>query len=124
MILTLAGSETTATLLSGATYLLLTNPDVMQKLIDEVRSRFKSSDEINLTSVGSLTYMLAVLNESLRCYPPVTSGLVRTVPGNGLDIAGHFVPPGVSELLIHCDSRGIVVNSTPTDLRRSAAVVS
>lgn len=96
----------------------------MQKLTDEVRSRFKSADEINLTSVGSLTYMLAVLNESLRCYPPVTAGLVRTVPGNGLDIAGHFVPPGVSELSIHCGSRGTAANPMPIGLCRSAALVS
>ncbi len=36
-VLVIAGSETTATLLSGATYALLKNPKVMQKLKDEVR---------------------------------------------------------------------------------------
>ncbi|KAI0385322.1 putative cytochrome P450 [Hypomontagnella monticulosa] len=93
-ILVLAGSETTATTLSGATYLLLTHPDILEKLQKEVRSSFNSTDEITISSVGKLTYMLAVLNESLRLYPPVTSGLVRQVPGSGEQIAGQFVAGG------------------------------
>ncbi|RYP71152.1 hypothetical protein DL769_004740 [Monosporascus sp. CRB-8-3] len=93
-ILVLAGSETTATTLSGATYLLLTHPDAMEKLNREVRSAFASADEITISSVGKLSYMLAVLNESLRLYPPVTSGLVRVVPPGGEQIAGHWVPGG------------------------------
>ncbi|KAK6193011.1 hypothetical protein LQW54_012895 [Pestalotiopsis sp. IQ-011] len=93
-ILVLAGSETTATTLSGATYLLLSHPDVLQKLTNEVRGGFKIVDEININSVNKLSYMLAVLNESLRLYPPVTSSLAREVPGKGADIAGHYVPGG------------------------------
>ncbi|KAK4449769.1 isotrichodermin C-15 hydroxylase [Podospora aff. communis PSN243] len=93
-ILILAGSETTATTLSGATYFLLTNPDALSRLQHEVWSTFKSADEINIASVGKLSYMLAVLNEALRMYPPVTSNLVRVVPSGGAQIAGHFVPGG------------------------------
>ncbi|KAK6067808.1 cytochrome P450 (isotrichodermin C-15 hydroxylase) [Seiridium cupressi] len=93
-ILVLAGSETTATTLSGATYLLLSNPEVLRRLTDEVRSSFNSVTEINISSVNQLTYMLAVLNESLRLYPPVTSSLARQVPGKGADIAGHYVAGG------------------------------
>ncbi len=97
-ILVIAGSETTATLLSGATYLLLTNPAAMSKLKDEVRSSFQSDDEITLSSVNNLHYMLACLNESLRRYPPIPGGLPRTVPKGGANIAGAFVPQGVSPL--------------------------
>jgi cytochrome P450 len=93
-ILILAGSETTATTLSGATYFLLTNPDALSRLQHEVRSTFKSADEINIAAVGRLPYMLAVLNEALRMYPPVTSNLVRVVPSGGAQIAGRFVPEG------------------------------
>ncbi len=56
-LLVLAGSETTATLLSGATYLLTANPQVLRKIEQEVRSAFKSNDEITLTSVGNLSYV-------------------------------------------------------------------
>ncbi|ORY67805.1 putative cytochrome P450 [Pseudomassariella vexata] len=84
VILVLAGSEMTATTLS----------DVLQKLNHEVRSFFSSVDEITIASVNQLTYMLAVLNETLRVYPPVTSHLVRIVPAGEEQIAGHFIPGG------------------------------
>ncbi|KAI1130325.1 isotrichodermin C-15 hydroxylase [Nemania abortiva] len=93
-ILVLAGSETTATTLSGATYLLLTHPDILEKLKHEVRSSFTDASQININTVGSLKYMLAILNEALRLYPPVTSGLVRSVPKGGAQVAGHFTPEG------------------------------
>ncbi|GAW13167.1 hypothetical protein ANO14919_025450 [Xylariales sp. No.14919] len=93
-LLVLAGSETTATTLSGATYLLLKHPEILEKLKHEIRSTFEDASQININSVGNLKYMLAVLNEALRLYPPVTSGLVRTVPEGGSEIAGHFVAEG------------------------------
>lgn len=45
-VLILGGAETSATTLSGTTYLLLKNPSVMGRLQQEIRSTFKSSDEI------------------------------------------------------------------------------
>lgn len=54
-LLIIAGSETTATVLCGVTWLLTTHPDKLAKLVAEVRSTFKSDEEINLISVGSLT---------------------------------------------------------------------
>ncbi|CCF33620.1 isotrichodermin C-15 hydroxylase [Colletotrichum higginsianum] len=94
LILVLAGSETTATTLAGATYLLARNPDVLRKLNNEVRSAFADQSEINIGSVSKLAYMLAVLNEALRLYPPVTSGLIREIPNGGCQIASEFVPKG------------------------------
>jgi cytochrome P450 len=58
-LLIVAGSETTATLLSGATYLLTKNPDTLRKLEQEVRSAFKSDEEITFQSVGHLSYVSA-----------------------------------------------------------------
>ncbi|KAF6831216.1 cytochrome p450 monooxygenase [Colletotrichum plurivorum] len=94
LILVLAGSETTATTLSGATYLLLKNPDVLQRVTEEVRSSFNSADEITINSVTKLSYMLAVLNETLRLYPPVASGMIRVVPDCGCQIASEHIPSG------------------------------
>lgn len=48
-VLVLGGAETSATTLSGTTYLLLKNPSVMKKLQQEIRSSFKSSDEIGMS---------------------------------------------------------------------------
>ncbi|KXJ88731.1 cytochrome P450 ClCP1 [Microdochium bolleyi] len=93
-ILIIAGSETTATLLAGVTYYLMKDPIALAKVTDEVRSLFKSEDDINFTSVSDLPYMLACLNEALRCYPPVAVGLPRDVPYGGATISDTFVPGG------------------------------
>ncbi|KAL3485486.1 cytochrome P450 [Aspergillus germanicus] len=92
--LIIAGSETTATLLSGVTYLLLRNPVILQKLQDEVRSASTGESEINLESCNKLEYCLAVLTEALRVYPPVGPGLPRIVDAQGDMIAGNWVPGG------------------------------
>ncbi|KAH6605889.1 hypothetical protein Trco_005042 [Trichoderma cornu-damae] len=89
-----AGSETTATLLTGTIYLLATHPDILQKLVAEVRGRYQSREEITLSSVAGLTYMLAVFDEGLRCYPPDGVSSPRLVPAGGHEIAGWFVPEG------------------------------
>lgn len=94
--LIIAGSETTATLLSGVTYLLLRNPHVLAKLQDEVRSAFTKDEQITLESCNKLEYCLAVLTEALRMYPPVPAGLPRIVDAQGDMIAGDWVPGGVS----------------------------
>lgn len=98
-IIIIAGSETTATLLSGATYLLLKNPAKMKELVNEVRTTFDKESDVNLTSVNKLTYMLACLDEALRLYPPVPTGLPRTVPEGGATVRGEFLPEKVSSLL-------------------------
>ena len=91
-LLIAAGAETTASLLSGVTYHLLMNPSVLAKLTDEVRNAFETESEINMISVNSLEYLLAVLNEALRIFPPVPGNLNRITPKGGCMIAGHCLP--------------------------------
>jgi cytochrome P450 len=100
-VMMIAGSETTATLLAGVTYLLLTHPKAMERLTQEVRGAFKSKEEITLTAASSkLPYMLACLNEALRIYPPVASVIFRqTLPGPPTPISGYMVPEEVRLLL-------------------------
>lgn len=94
--LVLAGSETTATLLSGATYLLLQHPNTMAKLVAEIRGTFANDIDITIVSVGKLRYLTAVLEESMRLYPPVPAGLYRLVPKGGDTAVGKWIPGGVS----------------------------
>ena len=91
-----AGSETTANLLSGLFARLLWNPDKYQKLKDEIRSSFKDESEINNNSLMKLTYLSACIEEGLRIHPPVPTGLLRTVPKDGDTIDGQWVPGGTS----------------------------
>ncbi|KXJ87451.1 cytochrome P450 [Microdochium bolleyi] len=92
VILIIAGSETTATQLSGATYHLLMNRDKYDILVAEIRGAFASESEITISSVNNLEYLIAVLNESFRMYPPVPAGLPRVVPDGGEMISGHYIP--------------------------------
>ncbi|KAL4910498.1 hypothetical protein BDW74DRAFT_164408 [Aspergillus multicolor] len=100
-VLVIAGSETTATLLSGAMYLLMTNPDNMQKLVEEVRGTFGSPDEISIEAINRLVYLQAVIEESLRFYPPVATGLHREVPKGGWHIDGRYVPARTAVTVSH-----------------------
>ncbi|EHK24114.1 uncharacterized protein TRIVIDRAFT_190955 [Trichoderma virens Gv29-8] len=91
-LLIIAGSETTATTLSGVTFMLLTHQTVFQKTIDEVRSSFSNESEIDLLSVQKLSYMTAVLQETLRIYPPVPTAIPRRAQPGGDVICGQYVP--------------------------------
>jgi cytochrome P450 len=91
-ILIIAGSETTATLLSGATFYLLKHPRIYDALVKEIRSTFQQTSDITLTRLSEAKYLLAVLDETLRLYPPVPITLSRVTPPQGTTIAGQYVP--------------------------------
>lgn len=94
LVFVVAGSETTATLLSGATYYLVTNPRVYSSLVEEIRSAFNNDSEITLAGVNSLEYLSAVLDEALRLYPPGANNHPRLTPPQGATICGQFIPGG------------------------------
>ncbi|KAI3316790.1 benzoate 4-monooxygenase cytochrome P450 [Xylariaceae sp. AK1471] len=90
----IAGSETTATALATMTYYLLHNPEVMKTLQQEIRTSFKSYDEINGKSTQRLRYLKAVILEGMRIYPPLPFALPRVVPAGGESVDSHFLPGG------------------------------
>ncbi|KAE8151798.1 cytochrome P450 [Aspergillus avenaceus] len=90
--LMIAGSETTATLLSGCTFFMLQHREVYDKLVTEIRQEFSSTSEMTFASVGSLPYLRAVIQEALRMHPPVPLGMPRIVPDGGAVVSGRFVP--------------------------------
>ncbi|KAL8865101.1 MAG: hypothetical protein Q9174_007069, partial [Haloplaca sp. 1 TL-2023] len=90
--LVIAGGETVSTFLPAVTYYLLTNPEPYRKLREEIRSSYKSLDEINAASALRLPYLQAVIAEGLRIYPPGSQGFPRISPGMMVD--EHFVPEG------------------------------
>jgi cytochrome P450 len=94
--LLVAGSETTATTLSGTTYLLLKNASAYDKLVSEIRNAFATAGDITIEAVNKLPYLVACLNEGLRYYPPVPTGFPRTVPPAGDTISGFYVPGGTA----------------------------
>jgi cytochrome P450 len=91
----LAGTETTATQLSGLTYLLLKNPEKLARLTNEVRSAFTSLVDLTMTKLAQLPYLQACIDEGLRLYPPVPFGLARIAPKEGANVCSRWVPGSV-----------------------------
>lgn len=98
MVLTTAGSETTASVLSGTVNYLVANPEKLEALNREVRGMFNQDSDITLEGVRDLHYLNAVINEGLRLCPPVPWVLPRIVPEGGGIVGGVFLPAGVSEV--------------------------
>lgn len=97
----LAGTETTATALSGILFYLAQNPDKMKTIKAEVNDVFDSFEDLHLESLARCKYMEAVLKEGLRMYPPVPIGLGRHAPKGGAVIDGHFLPEGTNISIPH-----------------------
>lgn len=95
-VFVLAGSETTAALLSGCVYYLLRHRDKYLRLVREIRGAFDDSSDINLSAIAELPYLNAVLRETMRIYPPIPAMLPRVVPEGVAFINGQCVPGGVS----------------------------
>lgn len=93
--LVVAGSETTATALSGILGYLLQTPTAMDELVKEVRSAFSHESEIVAAKVDGLAYLNAVIEEGLRMCPPVALGMPRLVPEGGSTVSGYPLPAGV-----------------------------
>ncbi|RPA80792.1 CYP52A18 [Ascobolus immersus RN42] len=74
--LMLAGRDTTACLLSFATYELARHPELYAKLRREIITQL-GSDESRFTfsSLKDCSYLQYVLNETLRLYPPVPDNM-------------------------------------------------
>jgi cytochrome P450 len=96
-LLMIAGSETTASLLSGVTYWLLKTPHSLKKVTEEVRSMFERDEDIDFIEASAkLPYMLACLDEALRIFPSIPISLTRkTLPGAPTPIAGVMIPENV-----------------------------
>lgn len=68
-VLFIAGHETSANALTFTLYLLARNLEVQQKVFDEI-IEIESQTENIIEQLQKMTYTNAVLNESMRLYPP------------------------------------------------------
>ncbi|KAJ8045034.1 Cytochrome P450 3A24 [Holothuria leucospilota] len=66
----LAGYETTNVSLSLLSYLLATNPDMQEKLYNEIQEAALTSESLSYDVVNKMEYLEMFVNETLRLYPP------------------------------------------------------
>ncbi|KAF0329989.1 toxin biosynthesis cytochrome p450 [Colletotrichum asianum] len=91
-----AGSETTATMLSGTIYLLCQNRAILERLTALVRTKFPSEANLTLVNLQQHEYLNAVLQEGLRLYPPAPDNLFRVTPETGGYVMGDLLLPKTS----------------------------
>jgi cytochrome P450 len=91
-----AGTDTTATALTGWTYFMCTHKNACKRAADEVRNAIRTSDDIVWEKVKGLRYLDATINEALRLYAPSPASQQRVIPPGGALIDGYWLPAGTT----------------------------
>lgn len=113
MLAVIAGSDTAATTLSHLWYFLLTQPKCLAALRQEVNEAFPHGMEgiADFAKQGNMPYLNACINEALRLWPPVLTGLQRRVEdGTGGKMVGSYFVPEETQVstwtyAVHRDSQ-------------------
>lgn len=72
-------------------------PNTMTKLVNEIDAAFANGSlthPISYNQAVKLPYLRAVIQESLRIFPPFAVPMPRYAPAAGLEISGHYLRPG------------------------------
>ncbi|MHC0440174.1 cytochrome P450 [Flavobacterium sp. 3-210] len=85
-VLFIAGHETTANALTFTLHFLGKYPDVQQKVFDEITEIESQTDDV-IEQLQKMSYINAVLNESMRLYPPAWITDRQNVED---DVVGNF----------------------------------
>ncbi|KAK1546744.1 cytochrome P450 3A17 [Colletotrichum paranaense] len=86
-----AGTDTTAAVLTYLIWSVLKQPILQEKLENEIALLGDNFDDKRLEACPILG---AVIEETLRLYPAVLSSLPRLIPGGGTTLSSYFVPAG------------------------------
>lgn len=85
-------SDTTAASLTCLFYELARHPEVVAKIQQEIDAYHAERDDADHLGLSKLKYLQACIDESLRLYPPVPSGVQRMSPPSGQQIGDVFIP--------------------------------
>lgn len=86
-----SGTDTTASMLTYLVWTVCRHPEVRLYLTEELDELPDGFDDGHLRG---LPYLNQVVEETLRLYPSVAGGLLRTVPREGAEICGYWIPGG------------------------------
>ncbi|XP_048241236.1 cytochrome P450 3A24-like [Haliotis rufescens] len=93
VIFLLAGYDTTSTALTFCCYLLATNPECQERLVEEIDTEI-GKDLPTYDIVMKLSYLDRVFSETLRVYPAVTR--IGRKTKEATTIKGYHIPAGMS----------------------------
>ena len=89
----IGGYDTTASTLTYVAFLLATNPNIQEKLIEEIDQQCHDESDLTYAGIQKLTYMDMVVNETLRYFSPGYVNLREAK--NDCIIQGIRFPKGV-----------------------------
>jgi cytochrome P450 len=90
--LAISGSSSTSNSIASTMQLLIENPDKLQKLQEELDEALDPEEAVApYDQVKYLPYLRAVIDESLRLYPPISHGLPRETPPEGMQIGRDWI---------------------------------
>ncbi|KAI0808336.1 cytochrome P450 [Fomes fomentarius] len=98
-LVVVAGADTTSSALTSLFFCLLTHPETYMCLRAEVDRFYPvGEDALNPRHHRDMGYLNAVINETLRLFPPVPGGSQRQVLHHqfGAQVGTTYVPPGTS----------------------------
>lgn len=91
-LIVVAGSDTTAAVLTHVFYHLASDPIQVQKLRAELKTLVPPGTAFSVRDVQQGAHLNGVINETLRMHPPVPSGSSRITPPEGITVDDVFVP--------------------------------
>jgi len=91
-----AGADSTSAAITTAMYHLYKNPKVLAKLRQEITDNFNTIADINSSTLASLTYLNAIIEETLRMAPPIAGELPRITVEPETIVCGYKFPKGVT----------------------------
>ena len=89
-----AGSDTTATVIRSTLLHIVTSPRVLKKLRQEMDSHSLSAPIVTDSEARQMPYLQAVIKEGFRIFPPVAGLMSKQVPPEGDHWKGAFIPGG------------------------------
>ncbi|GGV56910.1 cytochrome P450 [Streptomyces spectabilis] len=105
--LMMAGTDTTAALITWVFHVLATQPTIARSAYEEVDAAFRGPEPPTIPILLQLAYLRRVVKEALRMYAPAWVLPRRALPG--AELGGHVIPAGTNVLYspyaLHHDER-------------------
>ena len=93
-----AGTDTTANALGNATWYIMSNPAIYERLFAELQAAMPDINDVVDSGViegDQFIYLRAVVKETLRLSFGVPGKMARRIPEGGAILCGQFIPHGV-----------------------------
>ncbi|PLB55510.1 benzoate 4-monooxygenase [Aspergillus steynii IBT 23096] len=104
-----AGSQTTGSTMNALLFLLAKHPNAYRKLQEEIDAVLPPDAPLSHSALTGKPYLEGCINEVMRLYPAVMSGVPRETGPRGLTIDGVFIPAyttvSVPTYTVHRDPR-------------------